>query len=459
MKKIRLILISIVLSNSVYSQLWSKLNFNLDFGIRSLYSDSVTNKMYMGGYFKKVNDTLTAKNILAYNGSTFETLGGGLDSAFSNSFIRVDAIASYKNKLYVGGYFKQAGSKTVKNIATWSNNKWDSIPNGRFDDIPVCFKVINDKLYIGGVFTKIGNLNVAYIAYYDGIDFHTLPSFQSYHVLSISNIEYYNGSIYVSGSIADSTGWPVGVLKLTNNGWQQLGSGIQGADVAIYKLKTYKNKLYVTGYYHAANNNVDDFIQSWNDTIWQSVGGGTGDFNGAIFDMSVHENKLYCTGVLESAGGVTASKFTTWDGENWCSVGSVFDNVLLANTFYKDTLYVAGSFWSIDGDSSIAYIAKWTGGDYVSECGNTTNTNNIENIFKLFTIYPNPAANILSIQLNASFNNSHCIIYNSIGQAILTEQLKTDNKTIDISLLPKGIYTLQITNNNTQQHTIFMKQY
>jgi hypothetical protein len=438
--KLFIVLVFSIIANQVYSQLWSKLDFRLSYPPNKLYVDSSEDKLYFLGKFTKLNDTISARGIVSWNGSNYQTYGTGFDDNQTLYTQTLADVIRYKNKLYVGGYFNKAGNVFTKYLAQWDGNQWDSLPK-RLDNGVMCFKNIQDTLYIAGSLKKVGNVDVEGIVKYDGTNFYTLPSFYPYNVLNISVLEYYNGHLYVGGLIKDSTGYQVGVMKLVGNKWTPAGQGIQGSTVFMYKLKVYQNKLIATGVFYQNSVNVDSFIQAWNDTTWSSVGGGTGEGNGAINDMAIIDGKLYCAGVLTSAGGIEAQKYAIWDGVNWCSVGSSIDNTILAIANYKDTIYIAGGFNTIDSDTTLKFIAKWTGGNFTAECGNTTkiqeNINNINSIF----IFPNPAKE--SFHLNFSSNittKNNLLVFNNTGELVLTLENVKNNQSIDVSKLSTGIY-------------------
>ena len=65
-----------------------------------------------------------------------------------------------------------------------------------------------------------------------------------------------------------------------------------------------------------------------------------------------------------------------------------------------------------------------------------------------YNIYPNPANRILTIQ-NAIKNNYDLNIKNTLGQIVVSEnQLSEVEKTIDVSGLSSGFYTIEIKNKD-----------
>jgi hypothetical protein len=71
------------------------------------------------------------------------------------------------------------------------------------------------------------------------------------------------------------------------------------------------------------------------------------------------------------------------------------------------------------------------------------------------SIFPNPAQNEINIAMN--LKDVNLTIYNNMGQEMLYEQWK--NSPIDISILPKGIYTIRISNaHKSLSPKVFIKQ-
>jgi Secretion system C-terminal sorting domain len=70
---------------------------------------------------------------------------------------------------------------------------------------------------------------------------------------------------------------------------------------------------------------------------------------------------------------------------------------------------------------------------------------------KSIQFYPNPTTGIITIESEAILNVD-ILIYNTIGKLI--KSTKTQNNTINISELPKGVYMVSMTNNENR----FVKQ-
>ena len=70
-------------------------------------------------------------------------------------------------------------------------------------------------------------------------------------------------------------------------------------------------------------------------------------------------------------------------------------------------------------------------------------------------MYPNPAASLLNIKGNFDAEES-VTIYNMLGQTVLTKALFSNDQSIDITSLAKGIYNVYF--NNAKVSYKFIKE-
>jgi Zn-dependent metalloprotease len=61
-------------------------------------------------------------------------------------------------------------------------------------------------------------------------------------------------------------------------------------------------------------------------------------------------------------------------------------------------------------------------------------------------IYPNPTKDIITIALEDNHNTSTILLLDNLGRTVYSELFDTSNKKVDITSLPKGIYTLLFLN-------------
>ncbi|MFD0931437.1 T9SS type A sorting domain-containing protein [Psychroflexus salinarum] len=76
---------------------------------------------------------------------------------------------------------------------------------------------------------------------------------------------------------------------------------------------------------------------------------------------------------------------------------------------------------------------------------------------KNFQVYPNPAKDVLNIEiLNSSYQNLKFEIYSLLGQKVAEADFKNQNKVsnFDISSFPTGVYLVVITDNKSLKETL-----
>lgn len=335
-------------------------------------------------------------------------------------------------------------------MARWNGCTWDSLPQ-RVNDYTMGLRIIGDSLAMFGRFDSVGNQAFDRIALFHNETFYPLPPFSNYKSEFVNDLIRYKGEYYAAGKFNDlDSVLCCGLLKLENGVWKQIGSPQVHPLWVADCLEIYQDELYVGGLFTQSEGNVGNYIQRWDGQQWKDVGGGTGPalINGQIHEMKVHDDKLYVVGAFQEAGGVPARFIATWDGTDWCGLGGNFNNRLITLEFFKDTLYVAGNFFSVDGDTNVERIAKWTGGDFTTACGNTTLLNEQRNSDDEILIHPNPIESWFSIN---NFSQITAIeISNILGQSIYQNNnfQAQNNERIPFPETSKGIYMVRIRNNN-----------
>jgi hypothetical protein len=278
------------------------------------------------------------------------------------------------------------------------------------------------------------------IAKWNGTNWSGLgfPNLQYFTV--INDIAEYNGELYVIGGFHQTLNDSMSnIARWDGNSWRSVGGGIKGSSVGLSSLTVYNGELYVAGYFFTSDGNAGNHIQKWDGTSWSDVGGGTSGQNGQIHKLIVHDGKLYALGVFDYAGGVPASKFASWDGTNWCGVGSTFDNALNSACVYNDSLYIAGGFWTIDGDS-VSRIAQWVGGNFSDTCGNTTSITEAIPVMPSVTVFPNPATDRATFQFTAINGHAVLRLYDGLGREVWNEITNGTQAVFSTAGHPAGLY-------------------
>jgi poly(3-hydroxybutyrate) depolymerase len=104
---------------------------------------------------------------------------------------------------------------------------------------------------------------------------------------------------------------------------------------------------------------------------------------------------------------------------------------------FGDVVHLKGSAQHQANPTQKNYIT-----DYFSDCA--TNVGIEENPVVKISVHPNPANDILNIKVDTSLSGADYEIYDNIGRSLFAGKIKSENTSIDISLLSKGVYYLSI---------------
>lgn len=429
------------------AQHWQSLGGGLNRYPTELYTDTVSNKLYVAGNFNVV-DGQSVWGIASWDGAQWDSLGNGLDHYASGPNFpgNVHAILRCDSNLMVGGSFRWAGDTARQGMAHWSGTAWDSVPGGPLGAYEVItdIKIHNGELYVCGVFDSVGSTPAMQIAKWDGVAWQALGS--NYVFGSLFRMCFYHNNLYVSGSFVDPSGNTCRLAKWNGTTWTFLTTVLTGGLDNIWAMEVYNDELYVSGLFYTSSGNAGNSIMKWNDTTWSSVAGGTQIISNpypTVCDMTVHNGKLYCVGNFERIGGIPAHSLAVWDGTSWCGFDTYFDNKVTDIAFFNDTMYVAGAFWIADGDS-ILYIAKWIGGGFTDTCGSITAVVDRNIAEAGVSVSPNPSTSTTTLSFSGPPTPRTIIITDNLGRQILHEQFFSSQHTISVSSFAEGIYFYSI---------------
>ncbi|MFT3796396.1 T9SS type A sorting domain-containing protein [Flavobacterium sp.] len=79
-------------------------------------------------------------------------------------------------------------------------------------------------------------------------------------------------------------------------------------------------------------------------------------------------------------------------------------------------------------------------------------------IGQYFSIYPNPADNVLNIQTNGNIQLQSLVVYNTLGQAVMVVAHANQAQKIDVSSLPTGNYLIKVGTDRGASSMKFIKK-
>jgi trimeric autotransporter adhesin len=469
MKKSRIavcFLLHLIMITCSSAQNWVSLNSGFNYYVRAFYSDTLNDRLYIGGQFSSTKTGLIAAGICYWDGVDYNVLGCGTswDCITDISGMQagpVDVITNYNSNIYIGGGFQISDGQPIKHLSKWNGSTWDSI--GKCPDNTVFALYVNssNQLLVGGVFDSIGGIHNNGISIWDDTVWTTFSDSLPVSNPFVFTICEFQGETYIGGNFSNNLAQINEIAKWDGSAWVNPGIRFYGGLAAVNAMIVYNNDLYVGGYFTASDGNLSDYIVKYNGTVWSDVGGGMQGANGQIRQFTIHNSELYAVGVFTGAGSVPAEYIAKWDGTNWCGLGTDFDNTLLAVVSHEDDLYI-GCTPTIEGDT-VNYIAKWTGGSFVDTCGNTTGIDETS-ASPAIEVYPNPTSSVLNISIHSERTSDMIYnVQNILGQKVTTPEKAILNAggnhfEINVKEFKPGIYLIRINGERFSCIKKFIKE-
>lgn len=434
----RLLLLFILMSNLVLAQTsnWANAGITSDLGtIRTICVDSINDVMYVAGN-TYINGNVDYTRILYYQNGVWDTLPG----YFNNIILSMKML---DNELYIGGSFDYVNSIETGGIVKWDGSNWITIGT-KIEGSIYNIEKINDTLYVMGIFIKNG-MNC--IAKWNGNNWenvYDIPVLTPDSLFCfIYDAEIYNNEFYVCGNFNGDT--IEDLIKYNGEQWVSAGDEIKGWNSQITNLEIFNGELYISG---IINNGGGTFgkviLAKYNGQNWSKVGLGFNGVNTYIRDIKVFNNKMYICGNFDYAGDVPINDFAIWNGNKWCGLGGNFQYETNTLSFYHDTLFVS-CVDSVD-NVEVNGLARWIGGNYIDTCSTSQNVFEIENERDNIVIYPNPTSENFKIKFHTKIDNLTVSIYSINGRKIYEIKFINIENEVKINNLKaeKGLYFVRI---------------
>jgi len=335
----------------------------------------VAPSLYVGGLFTRAG-TISAKNIVRWNGQSWASLGGANGSVQALEILDDDGVGPNAPALYAGGFFTTIGPTNVSanHVAKWDGSTWSRLGDGLgAGGYPVYDLAIFDDgsgpaLYAAGAF--YGTLNR--IAKWSGSSWLPLGD-GSGLTNTVYALEPFNGSLYAAGVFTQAGGKPANnIARWNGSAWSPL---LGGTNDGVHDLRVFDDgsgpALYATGVFTEVYNQTKvtaNYVARWNGQEWSALDTGfnaTGEALAIFRDGTIP--RLYAGGLFTEASGVSTNHVAQWNGSTWVPLGGGLDNNAWAIASFDagsgPALYVGGEFTSADAGSanpiSAGRIAEW----------------------------------------------------------------------------------------------------
>lgn len=331
------------------------------FSVNALHLDLDSNALYIGGSFAKYTTNYPnnppANRIMKLNLSTnnVSQIQNGITAGNS-----VYSIASYKNKLYFGGAFSELNdSIPANNFASWDGQELSQEGQG----ISSLYRLVNELMeYQGGVivagnFSSVGPLkDLTGLAFWDGQEWEDLglrlhPNAQK----EIRALKRIGNKLWVGGNIngfGNSLSKGIGVFDLVTKTWTTFGTGLSGSSSPMVNaIEVFQGEVYIGGSFSSIDGVAANHLAKWNGANWSAVASfptAYSDAVDAIYNQG--DSLLYIGGQINSLNNdPDLSDLVIYDGSGFRSIWSGLINGrvrALAGDSASGTVYFGGDFFS-----------------------------------------------------------------------------------------------------------------
>lgn len=182
--------------------------------------------------------------IVRWTGSNWVGVAPGIDDVNGVAFTGVQ----WGSSLVVGGQFNSAAGSPARNLVAWNGTTTQEVGGGVNDYVST---VIADgaDLIVGGIFTEAGGDSVRAVARWDGAAWHAMGT----RAVTVNRLRSHAGRIYAAGVFLDDNSVAIGGAAVwTGAEWQLLGSGVDAFGV-VNTIEFLGDDLYIVGAFNRAN--------------------------------------------------------------------------------------------------------------------------------------------------------------------------------------------------------------
>lgn len=331
------------------------------FSVNALHLELDSNALYIGGSFAKYTtiypNSPSANRIMKLDLSTslVSEIQNGITAGNS-----VYSIASYKNKLYFGGAFSELNdSIPANNFASWDGQELSQEGQG----ISSLYRLVNELMeYQGGVivagnFSSVGPLKgLTGFAFWDGQEWEDLglrlhPNAQK----EIRALKRIGNKLWVGGNIngfGNSLSKGIGVFDLVTKTWTTFGTGLSGSgSPMVNAIEVFQGEVYIGGSFSSIDGVAANHLAKWDGTSWSAVATFPTTYSDAVDAFyNQGDSLLYIGGQINSLNNdPELSDLVIYDGSGFRSIWSGLINGrvrALAGDSATGTVYFGGDFFS-----------------------------------------------------------------------------------------------------------------
>ena len=314
--------------------------------------------LIVAGGFTQVNEGIPVSHVARWNGTSWDSLGAGLGSGFSDPVL---ALTEHNGSLIAGGGFTTAGGTPVNHIARWNGSSWVPLGSGTNGSV-WALTSYQQFLVAGGSFTMAGSTpGTAYLAQWDGTSWQPVGGGVNYEVYALAK---QGGNLIAGGYFWTAGGIPAsGIARWDGTSWSSVGTGITACCglAQVEEVFVQGDSLFVGGVFGEAGSEEAFNIAVWDGASWHGEMSQSGEgLSGSGRAMVPYNGSLVVGGTFIWAGKKKVWAIAQWDGTSWYGLGSGMNGMVAALAVYGTDL-IAGGYFTNAGGVSANYIARWDG--------------------------------------------------------------------------------------------------
>jgi len=412
--KVIILLFAFFIPLNSNSQKWFQVGNGVGSIVTSIFNDTISNTLYIGGVFAS-----PSMSIVSWNGSSFSGMGFGLTDCPPYDILR------YSGNITIGGpMIPPSFNGYIYMMGFWDENLWNQMgfdPFSSFGLLIADIEIYQGDLYAAGILNMVDSSIVNNIVKWNVTDSTWGSVDNGVYLGNIGNVNtmtVFNNELYVGGRF--DTAGTVNVNNIAKwNGvnWTSVGNGINDE---VIELKEHKGKLYAGTW--------SSGLFEWNGNNWINIA----QMNSRIITLYTFQDKLIIGGFFTSINGDSIKYIATWDGINFDSIGTELNDNVLTMTEYQGELIIGGYFTTA-GVEIVNYIARL-------DMQNTSNKNKfIPN--KAIKINPNPFSTSAIIKIKGQIADASFVLYDIFGREVKRiDKIETNQIKITRDNLPAGMY-------------------
>ncbi|MBI3502243.1 MAG: PKD domain-containing protein [Bacteroidetes bacterium] len=405
------------------------------------------NELYAGGWWEFIDST-NKNTIERWNGTKWINAGGSVTGGSSAIF----TMEIFNGELYVGGIFYSAGGIPASCIAKWNGTAWDSVGSNGADYVvqSMAADTINNFLYVGGGFLSVGNGIPAYlIARWDGYMWSALKN-----TLPNTNADFmkmYHGKLYIKADSINGISYQ-SIAKWDGIKWDSLPGGIRFFEYGptdpankgdIEAFLEWKDTLYIGGRFDQAGtiqkaNSIVKYYEPWenNCNYLQPI-------IHALTPTQLPADTFYYTDSVAVNFYNNVKSASNWQ---WDFGDSKSGNGQMPVHYYKTAgTYTVSVIVSYNGPTGTCIDTAYK---TITIIYGTAAVNNIQSQSLKFKIYPNPAKNNITVEVEewkgGGMEEEYTVrITSPLGQKV-AEKKFTKRTEVEVSGFGKGLFLVEV---------------